>query len=147
MTYQPLIATIAAAFDLPPTLLEALVQVESAGDPHAYRYEPAFWDRYLRTNPQYRDQDPEVVSASYGLLQVMYPVACELGFRGAPPLLFEPAIGLLYGATKLAQLRASLGSEDAAVCAYNGGTAGNQHPPFRNQAYLDKVRAARAALP
>ena len=138
--YRPLILTAAQYYHLDRAIIEAIVQVESAGMAHAYRYEPAFWDRYLKDNPLYNDMNPRRASASYGLMQIMYPVACERGFTGEPELLFVPAINLQYGCRHLQHLLEwSSGDVERALAAYNGGKAGNVHKPHRNRGYVHKV--------
>lgn len=64
--------------------LKAIAIVESNLDPKAYRFEPGFWERYLKNNPEWSDKDPKRVSASYGVMQLMYTTAWLLGFRGEP---------------------------------------------------------------
>jgi soluble lytic murein transglycosylase-like protein len=134
---------------LDPDLVEAIVRVESSGLAHAYRYEPAFWQRYLADNPDYRNMNPRRASASYGLMQVMYPTAVERGLarRADPEVLFQPFYSLLYGCEHLRRLLAwSKGNVDQALAAYNGGKAGNSKPPYRNRGYVEKVHAALAQI-
>lgn len=146
--YGPQIATAARAHGLAPDLVEALVLIESSGRTWAYRFEPDFWTRYMLPTLQWKDHNPARVSASYGLCQVMFVVAIEVGFTGPDPeYLFVPTIGLEYGCRKLEQLlRWAKGNVTQALCAYNGGRGGNQAPPFRNQRYADRVLQLQAAL-
>ena len=140
--YRAQIEAIAAQFHLDPDLVEAIVLTESSGKAHAYRFEPGFWDRYMKTKPQWDGANPERVSSSYGLMQIMYPVACEIGFtETAPEYLFVPTIGLLWGCKKLRSLLDwAKQNTDQALAAYNGGKGGNEKPPYRNQWYVDKVK-------
>src|SRR5690349_19464468 len=103
--YRAELEAIAQAFGLDPDLLQAQVIVESAGKTHAYRFEPGFWNRYMKDKPEWDGANPERVSASYGLLQILYPVAKELGYADLPEHLFAPVTGLHWGAKKLAMLR------------------------------------------
>jgi soluble lytic murein transglycosylase-like protein len=115
---------IAAKYRLEPDLVIAMAIVESAGLPSAFRYEPSFWLRYMSGKVEWEGEQPERVSASYGLLQVMYPVARELGYpRTEPPEgLFVPMIGLEYGCRAFAERLAwAKGDTRKAVAAYNGG--------------------------
>jgi len=147
--YRSDIEVAAKAHALDPDLVEALVLVESSGRTHAYRYEPRFWAKYMAARPEWRDLNPERVSASYGLMQVLFVVAVECGFSAHDPeYLFVPSIGLEYGCRKLEQLlRWSHGSIPQALAAYNGGRGGNAAPPYRNQPYVDLVFAQQAGLP
>jgi soluble lytic murein transglycosylase-like protein len=114
------------------------------GKTHAYRYEPGFWLRYMAKNPKWDGANPERVSASYGLMQVMFPTALEHGYPDDPPeYLFVPTIGIEYGCRVLAGLlKWSHWDLNSALAAYNGGKAGNPPGgPLRNQVYVDKVLA------
>lgn len=145
--YRHEIETIAMQRGLDPDLVEALVIIESGGHADAFRYEPAFWKRYLQGKPEWADCVPRRVSSSYGLCQVMYPVAKELGFSGVPELLFVPTTNLTWGCLKLSQLlQWANGDEERALCAYNGGKLQNVKRPFRNQAYAAKVLAQKQRM-
>lgn len=147
--YQADVEAAAAAHKLDAALVRAVCMVESSGRTSAYRFEPAFWTRYLADNSAYRDGVPERVSASYGLMQVMHPVACELGYTGEPEALCVPSVGLDYGCRKLAQVLAwARGDVAAGLAAYNGGMTRDNAPgryPKRNQLYVDKVKKALSA--
>ncbi len=151
--YRAEVHAIADQHGLDPELVQAMCLVESDGRTSAYRYEPAFWMRYMAGKREWDGANPHRVSASYGLMQVMYPVALEFGFdREAPPEnLFIPIVGLTYGCKVLYERitwsnRAAPDlSEDvrlrAALASYNGGKGGNapDHRPDRNAVYADKV--------
>lgn len=141
--YRADIEAAAAAHGLDPDLVEAVVCVESSGKTHAYRYEPAFWRRYLADTPEYADANPERVAASYGLMQVMYTTAKDHGFSPTDPeFLFVPRMGLDYGCRHLARCLAwSGGNVEQALAFYNGGRKGNEAPPYRNAPYARKVLA------
>jgi soluble lytic murein transglycosylase-like protein len=139
--YREEIEDAARRYALDPDLLEALVLTESEGLTNAYRFEPNFWRTYLAGKPEWEGKNPHRVSASYGLCQVMFPVAVEQGFQGAPEDLFSPVIGLEYGAkTLLKQVIWANGNIDQALAAYNGGRKGNEKPPYRNAGYALKVK-------
>ena len=135
---------------LDKVLLMAVIEVESAGDPKAYRFEPAFWERYLKNNDDWKDRDAKEVSASYGLMQLMYTTAWGLGWRGDGPDLYEPVINIKLGAKLLHDLIKSIAKSpdnslwpiDIALARYNGGYKNNPDPEgrLRNQGYLDKVK-------
>jgi soluble lytic murein transglycosylase-like protein len=146
--YAHEIAAAAERFKLDPVLVEAVVLTESAGRTHAYRYEPQFYAKYLYGKPEWMHDIPERVSASYGLMQIMYVTAREVGFtQSAPEYLFVPEIGLEFGCRKLRQLLDwAQGRVPQALAAYNGGKKANTTPPYRNQAYVDKVLSWMAKL-
>lgn len=149
--YRAEVELIAQRHALTPDLVHAVCLVESSGLTNAYRPEPSFWDRYLKGKREWDGANPARVSASYGLMQVMFPVAVEHGMaRTEPPeYLFVPLIGLDYGCRVLAKrLEWARGDLRAAVASYNGGKGGNAPGggPLRNAAYADKVFAQLARL-
>lgn len=131
--FRPYIEKAAATHGLDPDLVEAIVLQESAGRWFAYRYEPAFFNRYLAKNPLYAKRDPREVSASYGLCQVMFTTAIENGFVGQPWDLFRPEVALDLGCRHFAGLlkwARQYGRDEkttiaSALAAYNGGKQGN----------------------
>jgi len=155
--FRPKIETAAVQHGLDPDLVQAVVEQESSYRWFAYRYEPGFYARYLGHLPAYVDSDPHEVSASYGLMQVMFTTAIENGFVGDPWEMFIPAVALDNGCRHLANLMAwarhlytglAAGEQAAvtraALAAYNGGKTGNSPTgPLRNGAYADQVLARR----
>jgi len=150
--YRGEVEAICASRRLDPNLVHAMSLVESAGRTHAYRYEPAFWTKYMQSNPEWDGANPERVSASYGLLQVMFPTAIQFGYdRSDPPEgLFVPTVGLEFGCRVLDHnLKWADGDLEAALAAYNGGRTRDNQPgrkPKRNQAYVDKVLSQLALV-
>lgn len=146
--YRAEIVAAATTHALEPDLVEALVLIESSGRTWAYKFEPDFWTRYLQDNPTWSQANPSRVAASYGLMQIMFVVAVEVGFTGTDPeYLFVPSVGLEFGCRKLAELlRWSHGNVTQALSAYNGGKRGNAAPPFRNLRYAERVLAMQAFL-
>jgi len=120
--YRPLIESAASTFGLSANLVEAVVLAESSGHTDAFRFEPSFYDRYLKDNPAYAGQIPRRISSSYGLMQCMYTTAQDHGFTGNPELLFQPEVGLHYGCKHLfVMLTWANGAIRQALAAYNGG--------------------------
>lgn len=96
----------ASAYGLPPELVCAVAEQESAWRPAARRYEPAFAARY---GPAYRKSYPACpylddarFYSSLGLMQVMGSVAWEHNFRGDLNLLLDPETNLSVGCRVLA---------------------------------------------
>lgn len=120
--FRRYILPLAETYAVDPMLVEAVILKESGGHACAYRYEPEFYDRYLKGNAEYAGMEPTRVSASYGLCQVMYPTARERGFRGEPELLCVPQVNIDLGCGILsALLRWADGDVRKASAAYNGG--------------------------
>ena len=113
---------IAEAHSLDPALVCAVVEQESAWDPFAIRYEPAFRARYVA--PLGLPTTEEIArSMSWGLMQVMGQVAREHGFSGKfLAALADPTIGLDLGCKALtAKLAAAAGDVSRALEMWNGG--------------------------
>lgn len=108
--WLPDIQRVAQSAGFPPALLAAVVDLESGGDPAAYRAEPHIDD------------------ASIGLCQLLMKTARTLGYSGAAGTpdalsgLFNPETNLMYGAKFLRDLWAKYSGDVARVAsAYNGG--------------------------
>lgn len=139
--------------DLDPILVEAVVVQESTGNTDAFRFERDFWNRYLKMLPHYKDANPRRVSSSYGLMQIMYQTAVEVGYPAnlPPEALFVPEVGLKWGCRKLRSLQdwANTGYPTvdppkrlrAVLASYNGGMGGNKptEPKLRNDYYAASV--------
>jgi soluble lytic murein transglycosylase-like protein len=140
-------------YNLKRLLLKALAITESSLDPKATRFEPLFWDRYMKDKPEWADKDPKIVSSSWGLMQLMYPTATGLGFVGTAEELCDPMINIMLGAKLIRQLidrviKSRICDQfywiaplHAAICRYNGGSWKNPDDAgvLRQQKYLRKV--------
>ena len=152
MLYRPEIETAARDYGgHDPDLLEAIVMIESGGHYYAYRHEPVFYRSLIKRRPEYAGRHPEEVSASYGLMQIMYPTAVDLGFNGQPWDLFAPTESLKWGTRYLDECfkwAYRKGPDEpyeviqaSALASYNGGRWRNEPDdiPDRNAAYARKV--------
>lgn len=124
-TLLPTVYQVADNYGLPRNLLQAQCEQESNGDPFALRYEPHFFDRYIRGNPNAKaGQYGAFAACSLGLLQIMVETAYEIGFTDRPEALFNPRVGLAWGAKRMNGLLAASGNDyPSALAAYNGGPA------------------------
>jgi soluble lytic murein transglycosylase-like protein len=121
---------------LDPALVCAVIEQESAWDPHAIRYEPGFRSRYVA--PLHLPASEEIArSISWGLMQVMGQVAREHGFAGKfLSALCEPAEGIESGCRVLAaKLAGAAGDVSRGLELWNGGA---------NQDYAAQVLARLA---
>jgi soluble lytic murein transglycosylase-like protein len=130
----------AAAQALDPALVCAVVEQESAWNPWAMRYEPAFFTKYvanLYTNNKITASEAYARGFSWGLMQVMGQVARETGFDAAYlSMLCDPEQGLATGCKVLRKkFDAMAGDLTRALLAWNGGA---------NPAYAAQVLARRA---
>ena len=163
------IKSISTIHGLPPSLVAAIVQVESSNNIYAYRVEPHY--RYLvnvLTQDPFRGLTPDEIKsekapidfgyirkvssrdtewwgqqASWGPMQVMGAVARELGFRGAFPELCGPR-GIEYGCKHLSNLKKRFYDKyglAGVIAAYNAGSPRRTLTGNNlvNQYYVDKV--------
>jgi len=141
---------VSKKFQVEKLLLKAIAMVESSMDPMAYRYEKEFWEKYGSKFPDLKDRDPKEVSASYGLMQVMFSTAWNLGFRGPGVDLYNPVYNVELAGKLLVQLREQLVPKpfwrcwpnEVVLARYNGGSAGNPGPEglLRNWDYVLRVK-------
>lgn len=132
---------------LDPILVAAVVIKESAANTDAFRHEPDFYNRYIKPKGLYPGWNPRRVSSSYGLMQIMLPVAHERGYPKDlhPEMLFVPETGLDYGCRQLRHItdlmskkypNADTYSRQVAILAsYNGGFQGPDALRPRNKEY------------
>ncbi len=123
----------AAAHALDAALVCAVIEQESAWNPWAMRYEPAFYAKYvapLCAGPDgigaghaLSPTEAQARAFSWGLMQVMGQVARENGFSGRYLAeLCDPAAGIAVGCTVLAKkLAAAKGDLNRGLLAWNGG--------------------------
>jgi hypothetical protein len=165
---KDLVRSQAAMAGLDPSILLALVTVESGGDPWAWNPEPRYrylWD--VAHDRPFRPLTPSEIAAevppadftalagdadqewwgqaaSFGLCQIMGAVAREHGFKGRYlTALCDPEINLRFACMHLNGLMVWAGRDATrALAAYNGGKVGNAVAPYRNAAYAQKVMAA-----
>lgn len=147
--YRQQIQAAAVQWGLDPLLLEAQVIVESSGNADAFRFEQGFWSNYLKGKAEWTGQIARRVSSSYGLMQIMYPVAKEIGFGGKPEELFVPEVNLYWGCKKFKQLLDwANGDVQKALVAYNGGKGSASRSPYppAPARYAVKVFATKELL-
>jgi soluble lytic murein transglycosylase-like protein len=140
-------------YHVKPLLLKAIALRESNLDPKAYRYEPDYWENYLKYLDAWKDQVPTIVAASYGLMQILFTTASGLGFVGTAEELYDPAVNIDLGAKLLKQLLDKVLSRkqyetfpwlsplSIVLAQYNGGSFRNpdMDGKLRNQPYADRV--------
>src|SRR4030088_1718193 len=120
----------AAAQSLDPALVCAVIEQESAWNPWAIRYEPAFFAKYvatLYTNNKVSASEAYARGFSWGLMQVMGQVARETGFDALfLSELCDPAQGLAAGCKVLHKKFDAMGGDTTrALLAWKGGRAPN----------------------
>jgi soluble lytic murein transglycosylase-like protein len=121
---------IAREHAIDPALVCAVIEQESAWNPWAVRYEPAFLSRYvapLYTAGKLSATEAYTRAMSWGLMQVMGQVAREFGFKETSlSELCDPATGVEFGCRILsARLARAKGDATAALLDWNGGASPN----------------------
>lgn len=137
------IMTAARDTGLSPRLIAAVIMTESAGEIWAFRYEPAFYKKYLQGKSLKvlggHVPSPDVVSTetelfgravSWGAMQMMGQVAREHGFsEDHLTKLMEPEYNIPLGARILAKKISKAGTLRGGLLLWNGG--GDPHYPDR----------------
>lgn len=127
-------------YDVDPDLIEAIVMTESSGNPNATRYEPAFYERYIKSLGL-PEEEGRKRATSYGLMQIMYQSAWEDGYRDNVERLLMIDVGLNWGVKHLLKKIKKYGQQDInrAISAYNAGNVRIKDGHFENQYYVDRV--------
>jgi soluble lytic murein transglycosylase-like protein len=143
--YREEIRRAAWKHGLDPLLVEAIVWQESAGRADAFRFEPAYYDRYVAGKPEWATWEPRRVASSYGLMQIMYLTALAHEWSGPPEGLFDIPTNLDIGCRILRRLLETFKFDVLkGLAAYNGGPGGVTRPlPLR---YAREVRDRYARL-
>jgi soluble lytic murein transglycosylase-like protein len=128
MTTEELIALAkqtAVAHQLDPVLVCSVCEQESACNPFAIRYEPAFYNRYIVPLNLKNATDAQARAFSWGLMQTMGQVAIENGVVVKYlSELCDPYVGLNAGCVILKKkLFRAGGNVEHGLLAWNGGGA------------------------
>lgn len=143
----PLIIKTAERHGLDPFVVQAIVNVESAGNQWAARIEPG-WRHFFLVR-DYADKlgityatEETCQRMSWGLMQVMGAVAREYGFKGHLTELVQPELNLEIGCKHLKKFFVKYGLIEDAVSSYNqGGAYKTEGGNYKNYKYVDKVFA------
>ena len=118
-------------YEIPTSLIKAIIKKESDFNPYAVRVEKGFWTRYfvgikntiLQTKNKRDDywlQYPDFISASFGLMQIMLPVAIELDFNFQYPTeLCDSEKNIELGCKKLSILFKKYKQWNDVISAFN----------------------------
>lgn len=174
--YDALFKAAADKYDFGPKhtmVLKGIVQVESFWNPRAYRFEPEFFKTLKAKESYWADKDPSIVSASYGLSQILFTTAWSLGmkpsnwkkmshaeFEQVAERIYDPATNLMLQAQLVRVLVDKVWADavpakfdhlsalDVALARYNGGSYKNPDDAgvLDEQRYVDKVWRAVADI-
>ena len=111
------------AYGLDFALVAAVVEQESSWNPWALRFEPAFYERYMKGITTISDTERHSRAFSWGLMQTMGQVCREFGFKGEfLSMLSDPTAGLDIGCRILkSKLASHPSSVESGLLSWNGG--------------------------
>jgi hypothetical protein len=148
--YDGIFKSAAAMFKVEAAVLKAIAMQESGLVWISYRFgksERRFYRKYIEGKPEWMKHryytEPKVIAASWGLMQIMYTTAVQMGLPREAPwhTIMEPETNILLGARYYANQMDRYGNASAAIAAYNAGSPrvveGTNR--FENQDYVDKV--------
>lgn len=120
--YYPIVEQYATAYNLPPALVMAIISQESAFNPLAKRYEPKY------------------KCYSYGLMQILYVTAKNIGYKGQPEELLDINTNLNYGCKYLSnQYKRYNQNLTDTISSYNAGSVTIKDNKYSNQQYVNQV--------
>jgi len=117
--YDALIQSSAQAFNLDPALIGAIIYVESTGNANA-----------VGDNGK-----------SFGLMQIQYGTAVDMGYQGTPEGLLKPSSSIFFG-SKYLRHQIDRWGDEMGVLAYNTGTPIRAGQIFDPNHYRRKVFSA-----
>ena len=133
MKIAPLIIEASKKTGIAPSLLAAVIHQESRGEIYAVRYEPLFFDKYVKGKTKKTSighipsscswaTEQQLRAHSFGLFQMMGQVARERGFKGEfLTELLDPATNIKWGSEFLQTLLLKYEDAEKALLRWNGG--------------------------
>jgi len=132
-------------FDVDPLLVFAIGYIESGfREDQKYRFEPAFYKKYILNKIKYIGLAPRIVASSYGYMQIMFTTAEMVGYDFKEEDIRDDKVNLFYAIKYLAYLkRVFPGTNSDLISAYNAGTPARKRVgnkiTYKNKKYLYKV--------
>jgi hypothetical protein len=134
---------------VPQNLIDAIVLVESGGNPYAIRFEQGFYDRYIKGKPVKTygpcSKDTEMIAraTSWGAMQVMGQVARELGYDKTYLSQLCGQDGIDIGVKYLRQLALRFSFDwKKVISAYNAGPGGVGTNPEYVSKVVEKIQGS-----
>lgn len=141
MSYGRIIKQASLDTQIEPKYIAAIIYEESKGNPWSFRYEPAFYKRYLEGKdlkkiagylppeiPPTRVTEKEARACSWGLMQIMGQTAREHGFEGRYLTeLLDPVVNICLGARIFAAKWKPGEPLETGLLRWNGG-ADKEYP-------------------
>lgn len=145
-----ILSQLCSTYRVEPTWVKAIIEVESAWNPYAIRYEPQYPYHFETSKCAKRARvtlatELATQRMSWGLGQVMGALAREQGHQGSMAELTQPELNLKHMCIRLKDLNQRAASPAEVFAAYNGGPGAMKRLEsglFLNQTYVDKVKGA-----
>lgn len=113
----------ATKYGIDVAMVCAVIEQESNWNQWAMRYEPGFFDHYIKPMTGLTATEQIARATSYGLMQVMGETAREFGFSGPfISQLCDPDTGIDFGCRKLQKCFSNHGADENGLLSYNGGS-------------------------
>lgn len=151
-TYEKM-SLIANTYGIEPVIIDAIITIESAWNPFAVRYEPAFkytqeCEKHAKANAITPSTEERLQMFSFGLMQIMGGTARAFSYTGNLLKLTDVAINIDLGCKIIEKLMKRYDDLNDVVAAYNGGSvrknaAGN----YYNQQYVNNFNLIYQGLP
>jgi soluble lytic murein transglycosylase-like protein len=145
-----LVINQAVAFGRNPSVILALVSIESDFDPHACRFEPNFrWtdspQEFAKINRITKQTEELLQKCSIGLMQIMGGTARSLLlYRDQLAKLFDPVFNLELGLKHFTDLQQRYPNNTLdVIAAWNAGSVIKERDGnYKNQEYVNKFEGA-----
>lgn len=144
-TQASIVYSMALSHNIDANLVRAIVEVESAGNPLACRFEPG-WEYFVTILPSAErlgstaQTERAQQATSWGPMQIMGSNARALGYQGWLAGLASWSVGLDYGCQHLKSCLKRWPDEKDAIAAYNGGSPRRKDDgSYWNEFYVNRV--------
>lgn len=144
---KQLIAKAAEVHKIDPLLVEAIVEAESEGNSWIVRFEPGYWEKYIKALEIHSKTEEILRAMRFGLMQITGQAARELGFRGWLTELLIPQVGLEFGCRRLSYLsHVHADNLEELILAFRIGSPRKINGEYLYKPYIAKVKSIYTKL-
>jgi soluble lytic murein transglycosylase-like protein len=143
--WLPIVDKYCVELQVSQSLILAMIQQESGGNPDAKRYEPAYERKYILSNKVWLQRckdggfSTRDAATSWSLMQILLPTAWSYGIK-TPADLAKPENSILVGTAIMAG-RLKKYTPREAIMSYNAGEGSIKNPLSPGWRYADNVMA------
>lgn len=140
-TIFDIISKYSTLYKIEEALIKAIIKVESNFYPFAFRvdYEVLKNKSWYLNILKGEEKNKKEYYASYGLMQILYGTAKELGYKGEPYNLFNPEENIKYGCSLLKRLLDKYKDIKDVISSYNAGSPQKKDGKYINNLYVEEV--------